>query len=734
MNMKYFYLLIFSFLFVDVSAEKPPYIGYVYPAGGERGASFEVTVGGQYLKEVKSALVSGDGVNAVIVPEVADKKDPEKKKRVKPRSAISEDVKLKITVDKNAIPGNREIHLVTEAGLSNKLVFQIGEIPEYIEKEPNEKHEQAVPVKKLPAVLNGQIMPGDEDRFKFSAKKGQSIVAEASARALIPYIADAVPGWFHVNLILYDSKGNELAYSDKFKFEQDPVLFYDVKEDGEYILETRDSIYRGRDDFVYRVRIGELPYITHIYPLGSSAKNAQINIYGKNLPSKILKLDLDKTNAPYIREFFVKNKGRSSNSVSFALDNCPEIEKKGKPGEIMKISLPVIVNGRIEKSAVAESFSFNGKKGQTVSVEVMARRLGSMLDGKISLYNSKGEKLKDGDDLKDVGEGFLTHHADPAFTHSLPADGVYTVKLADVQSGAGENYAYRLRISRPVPDFSLLMFPSSLTLPQGGSAVFTVQALRKDGFRGEIKITAKDGKSGLVLGGALIPEGASRARMTISSPAGLSEGVSVLHLEGTAMINSKPVCRRVISAEDRTQAFSYHHMLRADAETVLVSPPYAISVIPEFPDKGFAELLPGKEISIPVKVHRSPGIDCPVQIRLDAPPKGIYLQKASIPAGADSAVLLLKADPKVQPSLKDNLIFIASAQIETPPPELPSEKITEATRIVENKEKPVIPDNKNPVKDVKSAEPVKPAGRQERVTFTLPALPLKILNPGKNKK
>ncbi len=96
-------------------------------------------------------------------------------------------------------------------------------------------------------------MPGDEDRFRFQAKQGQQLVFIVQARKLIPYLADAVPGWFQAVLTLYDHTGKELAYADDFQIDPDPVLLYDVTEDGEYILAIRDSIHRGREDFVYRI-------------------------------------------------------------------------------------------------------------------------------------------------------------------------------------------------------------------------------------------------------------------------------------------------------------------------------------------------------------------------------------------------------------------------------------------------------------------------------------------------
>ena len=48
-------------------AQQRPYIGYVYPAGGQQGATFEIRLGGQAVDDTVSAIVSGKGVSAKVV-------------------------------------------------------------------------------------------------------------------------------------------------------------------------------------------------------------------------------------------------------------------------------------------------------------------------------------------------------------------------------------------------------------------------------------------------------------------------------------------------------------------------------------------------------------------------------------------------------------------------------------------------------------------------------------------
>ena len=114
-----------------------------------------------------------------------------------------------MTLAPDAEPGQRELRLETPRGVSNPLVFCVGRLPEFREKEPElttdprrpppgpDRHppRTETPIT-LPAMVNGQIIPrepdppsfrsdrftpGDVDRFRFEARKGQQLVAAASA-------------------------------------------------------------------------------------------------------------------------------------------------------------------------------------------------------------------------------------------------------------------------------------------------------------------------------------------------------------------------------------------------------------------------------------------------------------------------------------------------------------------------------------------------------------------------
>ena len=70
---------------------------------------------------------------------------------------------------------------------------------------------------------------------------------------------------------MYDAQGEEIACADHYRFDPDPVVSCVIPADGQYTVEITDALYRGREDFVYRISIGELPFVTSIFPLGGQA-------------------------------------------------------------------------------------------------------------------------------------------------------------------------------------------------------------------------------------------------------------------------------------------------------------------------------------------------------------------------------------------------------------------------------------------------------------------------------
>ena len=279
-------------------------------------------------------------------------------------------------------------------------------------------------------------------------------------------------------------------------------------------VEIRDVLYRGREDFVYRITLGELPFVTGVFPLGGPAgTETAVELKGWNLPVQKLTMDA-KDKEPGIIPLSIRRGEVISNIVPFAVDSLPEClekEPNNDPAGAQQVELPIIVNGRIDKPGDWDVFRFEGRKGQEIVADVDARKLDSPLDSVLKLTDADGRQLAFNDDYADKGSGLSTHHADSYLTAVLPADGVYYLYIGDAQHKGGPEYGYRLRISEPGPTSALRVVPSSVNLRAGASVPITVYSLRKDGFSSEITLALKDAPKGFTLSGPVCRQTRTRS-------------------------------------------------------------------------------------------------------------------------------------------------------------------------------------------------------------------------------
>jgi hypothetical protein len=587
---------------------------------------------------------------------------------------IGESVVLRVTVDPGAEPGDRELRLKTAAGLTNPMCFQVGVLPEARELEPNglrtsEKLPKLAPLE-LPVMVNGQIMPGDVDSFRFHAKQGQKLAVAACARQLVPYMADAVPGWFQATMALYDTKGKEVAFEDDYRFNPDPVLFYTIPEDGVFELEIRDAIYRGREDFVYRIAVSEQPYITQAFPLGARmGTEATTGLAGWNLPETRVPLDTEPGGGP-VRQALLHEGRTLSNSIPYAVDMLPECSEK-EPNDTVKeaetVRLPQTVNGRIAKAGDVDVFRFEGRAGDAIVAEVHGRRLNSPVDSVLRLTDASGTVVAWNDDYVSkeghlyTGTGLLTHHADSYLLAELPKDGAYFVHMADSQHHGGDAYAYRLRVSSPQPDFELRVTPSSINVLPGRAAAICVHALRKDGFEGDIEVVLKDAPAGFTLSGGRIPSGRDSIRMTLNAPQKLLEKPVAIRMMGRGDANGHTISRSVVPSEDMMQAFLYRHL--TPSQELMVANRGARRPGPpvELASAGPVQVPDGGSATVRIRAPKSPVLK-DVDLVLNDPPDGMSIGDVKVvPSGL---TFLLKAENDAhKPGFVDNLIVEAFAEV-----------------------------------------------------------------------
>lgn len=182
-----------------------PYLESFFPFGGKRGGSVELQWTGTNLEGVE---------------------------------------KLPFQIAPDAALGRQEVRARTPLGFSNPAVFEVGDLDESAEAEPNNTPDQAQSLT-LPQLVNGRIgVEKDVDVFRFKATANQKWVIEVRARALGSRL-DAL-------LTLSDTNGTVLQRNDDASG-PDARIEFDAKKDTEYRVTLRDLTHRGGDRFGYRM-------------------------------------------------------------------------------------------------------------------------------------------------------------------------------------------------------------------------------------------------------------------------------------------------------------------------------------------------------------------------------------------------------------------------------------------------------------------------------------------------
>ncbi len=182
-----------------------PYVESIFPFGGQRGHEVDIALSGRNLAGT---------------------------------------ARMTLQIDPKAPRGRQQIRAKTPAGYSNLVPFDVSDLTEIVEVEPNDTVTNAQAVT-APIVINGRIAaPKDVDHFKFKSGSDQKLVCDVAASRFGSKL-DAL-------LTLTDTNGTVLQQNDDMNG-ADARLEFDAKKDTEYVIALRDLTDRGGDRFGYRL-------------------------------------------------------------------------------------------------------------------------------------------------------------------------------------------------------------------------------------------------------------------------------------------------------------------------------------------------------------------------------------------------------------------------------------------------------------------------------------------------
>jgi hypothetical protein len=383
----------------DAAKPKPnppmPRLDSVSPRVVQRGQKIRLTLSGQNISSADRIFVSHEHLPATLVP--GDGKNA--------NQAFCE-----IEIPGDMPLGMVALRLHTPLGSTAGKSFYVVPFAEVAEKEDNGKPETATPAA-LPATLFGTIVSkGDRDLWTFEATAGQELV--------FVLVGPNLGSSLNAKVSLLDADGRTLDTATRHPWTGEVVVSHRFDKPQKCFVRVEDRDYTGGGNHFYYVHAGTFPYVESAYPLGMKTTDGgipggdqvqSVAVEGPNLPAGSRLNPAAGTGARFLP--VETPAGKSLNTARFESSSSPEyseLEPNDTPAQARLVPVPSAISGRIaptpslssplsplSSSNVADTdlVTFDAKKGDRLTIETNARRLGSPLDSYLEILDAAGNPV-----------------------------------------------------------------------------------------------------------------------------------------------------------------------------------------------------------------------------------------------------------------------------------------------------------------------------------------------------
>ncbi|MGC4089155.1 MAG: hypothetical protein QM756_14980 [Polyangiaceae bacterium] len=527
-----------------------PSLDTIFPTGCTAGSTVLLELTGKNLSGLKRLHASVPGFHCV----------------------VKDETHCEVTIPAETLPGTYDVWAMTDSGLSSPRSFVVSRRTEFLETGENDRAANAQPVS-LNCVVNGRIeQPGDQDHFRFEARRGQRITLDCRA--------ERIDSRLRAVLEVFDAQGRRVAVNRGYHG-IDPQIVFPVPADGFYTVKIHDLVFAGGAEQEYRLELDAGPRVAYTVPnLLTRGQSHRITIFGWNLSandsaakvtaptttavSGLEQLEVEipadavhesgplpfRFSSPHITAhgFAYHHPGSNSCVLMGIAENSVTRERNDNhnPASAQSIPVPSDVGGLLIRGDEQDWYVIHVQRGEVLYFDLLSQRLGAPTDLQLSVWDAHGTKLlaEWNDEPRNLGGlSFPTNHLDPSGRWVAPAAGQYLLMIRNLNSDPQFDHrrAYRLNVRREEPDMQLYLVPRNTNpegwnVRKGGRAAFDVLALRQSGMQDAIKISARNLPVGVECPPIVLGPGVDRGTMTLSANSSVIDQVFSLVLEGEGSI------------------------------------------------------------------------------------------------------------------------------------------------------------------------------------------------------
>jgi hypothetical protein len=513
----------------------PPHTSYIFPAGGQRGTSVSIKVGGHYLHEGAPLNVFGDGIKATARVERTKTVWFEGPVIPMPASQRKEDYPKdysgNISIAQNASLGTRYWRVSTSQGVTPRRKFVVGDLPEVVE---NEIDGDAIPTSvELPVTINGRIFPREDvDIWTFSAKKGETVSCEV--------VASRIGSPLDSRLEIVGPNAQSVT-ENVDSFGADSFVKFVATADGEYQCRIHDINFGGLQDFVYRLTIRKGATIDAVFPLGGQrGSQVQVKLFGPSAPQSPISVVMPKSGKTF--RWQPTDRASSASPLTFDLGDLPETletEPNDSPTatKLSSFAVPQTLNGIINRPGDEDWWAIKATAGDTVKFEVFANRLGTELDSVLDIVDETGKAITTNDDI-------TGGQSDSLLNWKVAKGGPWFLRIRDqLSTRGGSGFAYRIKATKPTgPDFGIILPAESITVVRGVEVKLKLK-IERSSFKEPIELKISGLPKGVSVEGTTIAKNKTTAQLTFKADDKALIGITDLKITGVGVTEENKIER-----------------------------------------------------------------------------------------------------------------------------------------------------------------------------------------------
>ena len=599
--------------------------------GGQQGTEFDLdVVAGDRLNEINALVFSNPGITAEQRTAVALPFSDQ---------LVGLSGKFRVRVDPSVPPGAYEVRVSGRHGLSNPRIFLVTSAPSQLVGAVS--HDPQVPTE-LPVggFVNASCTVAQRDWYRFELGE--------TADVRIGILAMRVDSRMIGQLKVFDSEGHSLAVargSDEF----DPTISLAKLPAGQYSIMLHDFLYRGGSEFPYQliVEVGPVQPGSSLSPQ-SPGDGKDEKAVGQ-LPVILL--------PPSVTV--------PSKQVSLA--------DAVQPSAIQRLNLPSANSWWFPADQSGQVFEFGAKKGERISVDVIADRVGQPSDAKLFVQRIEPQKdaepkyhaVAQADDSFKVGSeplSLLTKDPVALWTATHDADYRLIVHDMDVGEMLTKRQAFQLKIGVPVPRFDLVAYPAfpnkdvkqcrgfGSKLFRGGTEAICVIAVRHDGWTGPIKLTLEGLPDGVTANEVVIAASQHETQITLEASEDAKATDFTVVVNGVSDDGKMRVAATPVTqvwgrgagrdfVQSRVNADLMFHVSDQDLS------PISIRI-------GDAKVVQAKKtatLAVPVSLNRRDGASEPCVLRARNLPPGVKIADVTVAKDKNEGKLDIQVSDKALP-------------------------------------------------------------------------------------